>query len=520
MNTPRAGRWWAALSGLLAVGLGLLLSEVTAGLVSPSVSPVTAVGSAVIDVLPPGLKEGAISLFGTSDKLVFLVTLSTVVAILAALAGVLEYRRRYLGLVVIALFGVLGVVAILSRSAVSAGQSATAALLAPGVAVLVGMAALRFLLNRLQAWQEAATRQPAAHSGPERRIFLRSMAIAAAGGLMAALVTGVVRSSQAAYQAARARLKLPVPQSPAPAIPAGAVLPVAGISDLVTANPQFYRIDTALSVPQVNPDDWKLTVTGLVNRQVSLNLADLLAKPLVERYVTIACVSNEVGGDLIGNARWLGWPVRELLAEAGVAPGADMVLSRSVDGFTASTPLEAMLDARDALVVVGMNGELLPLEHGFPVRLIVPGLYGFVSATKWLTELKVTTFAADTAYWSSRGWSDHGMIKSSSRIDTPVNGSSVPVGSVTLGGVAWAPEQGIRSVEVKVDDGAWQAAELGSGISRDTWLQWRADVRLTAGQHRLQVRCTDGNGQLQSSAVAPPAPDGSSGYHQISVTAH
>jgi DMSO/TMAO reductase YedYZ molybdopterin-dependent catalytic subunit len=337
---------------------------------------------------------------------------------------------------------------------------------------------------------------------------------------LGAVVTSVVRGTALAASAARDALRLPSPSSPAPPVPASADVDVPGVTALVTPNTDFYRIDTALVVPSVDPTGWKLDVTGMVQQPVTITWQELLAKPLIERYVTIACVSNEVGGNLIGNARWLGWPVRELLAQAGPKPGSDMVLSRSVDGFTAGTPLEVLMDPGvDAMFAIGMNGQPLPPEHGFPVRMIVPGLYGFVSATKWITGLKLTTFAADQAYWSTRGWSDHGPIKTSSRIDVPSDGSNVRTATVAVGGVAWAQHRGISRVEVRVDDGEWQQATLGTGISRDTWYQWAARVQLTSGQHQLSVRATDGTGALQTEAQAPPPPDGATGYHTITIQA-
>jgi hypothetical protein len=289
------------------------------------------------------------------------------------------------------------------------------------------------------------------------------------------------------------------------------------VGPLVTPAKDFYRIDTALRVPVLDPGQWTLKVTGLVEREVSLDFAALLAKPLIERHVTIACVSNEVGGDLIGNARWLGWPVRELLAQAGPTDGADMVLSRSADGWTAGTPLEVLTDNRDALLAVGMNGEPLPLEHGFPVRLVVPGLYGYVSATKWVTELKVTRFADDAGYWTPRGWSERGPIKTSSRIDVPRDGRSVPAGTVAFGGVAWAQHTGISRVELRVNRGAWQQAELAPGISRDTWYQWKLALPLTPGQYEVQVRATDLDGAAQVEDRSPVAPSGATGFHTVRV---
>ncbi|AJT40563.1 molybdopterin-dependent oxidoreductase [Psychromicrobium lacuslunae] len=515
---------WAALCGVLAVGFGLLAAELVAGFLSPSLSAVTAVGGTVIDVVPPGVKDWAIASFGTSDKFFFLIGMALVIAILAALAGILELKRKSWGLVAVGIFGLLGLLAVLARSAGSLAGNGVLVLVSPLLAAALSIVLLRVLINRLRGWRavagslqnldEASRTQPA---GQERRLFLRNIGLSAAATALTALVTAAIRGSQAAYQAAREKLKLPMAQQAAAPISANAQLALNGITSLVTPNKQFYRIDTALAVPVINPNDWQLKVTGLVDREISMNLAELLNQPMQERYVTIACVSNEVGGDLIGNARWLGWPVREILAKAGVKPGADMVLSRSSDGFTASTPLQAMTDQRDAMIAVGMNGELLPAEHGFPARLIVPGLYGFVSATKWLTELKVTTFAADVAYWSTRGWSDHGPIKQSSRIDLPRSGSAVPAGPTVLGGMAWAQQRGVSKVELSVDGGDWQPVKLASAISKDTWVQWQAELMLDRGEHQVRVRCVDGLGEVQSSEVAPPAPDGSSGYHQITL---
>lgn len=509
----RARNRWAVLAGFLSVALGLLLGELLAGWLSPSVSPVSAVGGAVIDGLPPGVKDAAISLFGTADKFVFLASMAVLIGAVAGLAGLLEVHRRNWGSALVGGFGVLGVVAVFSRA-----QGSPVAWLPPVLAAVVSVVLLRTAIARLQDWQ-AAQSDATVSLEIGRRRFFQVIGVSAAGTVLAGLATGVIRASVASYQAARDKLKLPAPAQPAPPIPAAAELKVPGLRPLVIPNDQFYRIDTALAVPVTNPDDWRLKITGLVDREVSITMAELLEQPMIERYVTIACVSNEVGGDLIGNARWLGWPVREFLARAGVRQGADMVLSRSQDGFTASTPIEALTDKRDAMIAVGMNGQLLPLEHGFPARLIVPGLYGYVSATKWVTELKVTTFAKDSAYWSSRGWSERGPIKQSSRIDTPRSGAAVATGEVTLAGSAWAQTKGISAVQVQVDDGPWQDAKLAAGISKDTWVQWSVAVQMSPGQRRVQVRSTDGNGELQSAVPAAPAPDGSSGYHSIRLNA-
>ncbi|MBT2530593.1 molybdopterin-dependent oxidoreductase [Arthrobacter sp. ISL-48] len=500
---------WAAASGVVAAGTGLVLGELLAGLVSPSVSPMTAVGGAVIDAVPPGVKDAAIALFGTADKIALLTGMVLVIAALAALAGIIEQRRRFAGVAIIAVFGLVGVAAVLTRP-----QMTPNAVAVPLVAAVVGGILLRLLTRRLGEWQGRA---PEGVEGARRRTFMRALA----GGAAVTAVGGVLaagwRGAAAGINEARQRLQLPDAGSPAPAIPAGAEVSLDGMEPLVTPNRDFYRIDTALSVPAIDPDKWMLRVTGMVDHEIELGFAELLAKPLIERHVTIACVSNEVGGDLIGNARWLGWPVRELLAMAGPQTGADMVLSRSSDGWTAGTPLEVLMDSRDAILAVGMNGEPLPLEHGFPVRMIVPGLYGYVSATKWLTELKVTRFADDVGYWTPRGWSARGPIKTSSRIDVPRTGRQVAAGKVMFGGVAWAQHNGIGKVELRVNRGPWQMAALAPGISLDTWYQWTLGIDLAPGQYEVQVRATNLKGEPQKEESRPVAPDGATGFHTIRV---
>ncbi|AOT05546.1 molybdopterin-dependent oxidoreductase [Arthrobacter sp. U41] len=507
----------------MAVGTGLALGELVAGLVSPSLSPVTAVGGAVIDVVPPGVKDWAIALFGTGDKMALLTGMGLLIAALAAVSGIVELRRRFAGAAIIAIFGVVGLVAVLGRT-----ELTVIAVPVPLLAALVGMVLLRWLVRRLGEWPAEAGPPPAG-PGPEaqlpsrsaqppsRRRFFQALGGTAALAVAAGALAATFRGAAAVVSELRSKLALPAPASPAPPIPAGAEVRLESVGPLVTPNRDFYRIDTALRVPVVEPGQWTLKVTGLVEKEVSLDFAALLAKPLIERHITIACVSNEVGGDLIGNARWLGWPVRELLALAGPRDGADMVLSRSTDGWTAGTPLEVLTDSRDALLAVGMNGEPLPLEHGFPVRLVVPGLYGYVSATKWVTGLKVTRFADDVGYWTPRGWSERGPIKTSSRIDVPRDRRPVGAGTVAFGGVAWAQHTGIGRVELRVNRGAWQQAELAAGISKDTWYQWKLELPLTPGQYEVQVRATDLNGAAQVEDRAAVAPSGATGFHTVRV---
>lgn len=516
----RARDGFAALAGALSAAAGVLVGEIGAGILSPSLSPVSAVGSAVVDFAPPAAKDWAIQTFGTGDKAFLVTAIALVVALLGAAAGVLELRRPGLGVGLAGMVGLAGLAAVVTRS-----LSSPAAWLCALAAGIVAMSLVRWLIGRLRREAPIQGAAPATASAGwgarfPRRGFLRALAGTAGAVALGGALTAVVRGASLAATAARDALRLPKPADPAPPVPVGAELGVAGTTPLVTPNTDFYRIDTAFVVPSLDPSGWRLAVTGLVEAPVTIAWAELLAQPLVERYVTLTCVSNEVGGNLAGNALWLGWPVRELLALARPRAGADMVLSRSVDGFTAGTPLDALTDpGRDALLAVAMNGQPLPPEHGFPVRLVVPGLYGYVSATKWVTELKVTTFAADTAYWSTRGWSVKGPVKTASRIDVPRAGARVASGDVTVAGVAWAQHRGISRVEVRVDDGAWQPARLGTGISRDTWYQWAATVRLAPGHHRIAVRATDGDGQVQTANVAPPAPDGATGYDIIDVEA-
>jgi DMSO/TMAO reductase YedYZ molybdopterin-dependent catalytic subunit len=293
---------------------------------------------------------------------------------------------------------------------------------------------------------------------------------------------------------------------------------VAGVTPFVTSVRDFYRIDTALSVPRLDASRWRLRLHGLVDRELELSLPDLLGMPLVQRTITLTCVSNEVGGTLAGNAQWLGVPIRTLLERARVQPGADMVLSSSSDGFTASTPLAALTDGRNALLAVGMNGAPLPYEHGFPARMVVPGLYGYVSATKWLVDLEVTRFDRRQAYWTERGWAPQAPIRTFSRIDVPRPFARVAAGSVAVGGVAWAQHRGISSVQVRVDGGDWEDARLGGVPGSDTWRQWAWTWEAVPGLHRLEVRATDALGATQPETRRPPKPDGATGWHSVTVT--
>ncbi|MGQ7297227.1 molybdopterin-dependent oxidoreductase [Quadrisphaera sp. KR29] len=521
-RAPSASAGVAALAGLVSAGLALGAAQLVAALVRPEAAPVLAIGSAFIDRVPPWLKDAAIRLFGTNDKLVLLGSMAVVIAVLAALAGVAERWRRGVGLALVVLFGAVAVGAAVTRAGAGAYDAAPSVL---GFAV--GGVALRLLVERLRAADEAGPASASSSSAgrrgaPTRRSVLAATAwVAAAAAALAAAGRAVGAAARDAV-AARAALRLPAPATPAAAVPAGVENGVAGTTAFLTPNADFYRIDTALTVPSIDPATWSLRVHGLVEEEVEVSFSELLAMPMTESRITLTCVSNEVGGGLAGNATWLGVPVAEVLRRARPQAGADMVLSRSSDGFSASTPLGALTDpARGALLAVGMNGEPLPLEHGFPVRVVVPGLYGYVSATKWVVELEVTRFADATAYWTTRGWSAQGPIKTASRIDVPKGFAQVPRGTVAVGGVAWAQTRGISAVEVQVDDGPWEPAVLAAEDGLDTWRQWSYAwdaASAGAGAHTLRVRATDGTGQVQTGERAAPAPDGATGWHSVSVT--
>lgn len=498
------------------------MAALVAAVVSPASDPLVALGGVFIDATPAWLKNLAVSAFGTSDKLALTVGMLIVVAALAALAGVLARRRWELGAAVVVALGVVAGIAAANRP--GAGSLAPVPSL---LGALVGLGALHALIRRLPAPPPEPAAPPTAvgadYSVPrsgDRRAFLRTAGLVALGGALAAVGGRTLGAGHRTVVAARAALRLPAAARPT-ALPAGVDTAldgaaVAGVDPWVTPSTDFYRIDTALSVPDIDPDAWSLRVHGLVEHEVRLTFAELLAADLVEAWVTLACVSNEVGGNLVGNAKWLGLPVREVLARAVPLPGADMVLSRSADGFTASTPIEALTDSRDALFAVGMNGAPLPVEHGFPVRMVVPGLYGYVSATKWVVDLEVTRFADATAYWTERGWSDHGPVKTESRIELPRPGPSVAAGRVVVAGTAWAQHRGVVGVEVRVDDGPWQAATLAADGGIDSWRQWALAWDATPGDHTLRCRAIDPDGP-QTDQVADVIPDGATGLHTIQV---
>ncbi|GAA3911080.1 molybdopterin-dependent oxidoreductase [Actinoplanes auranticolor] len=500
----------AALAGVAAAGVALGVAELVAVFTGPLSSPLFAVGGVVVNNVPAPVKDAGIAIFGTHDKTALITGTAILLAVYAALLGVLALRSRTVAATGIALFAVIGVVAALTRN--DAGLlAALPTLVSAGAAFF----ALRYLLGAAVSAEPAAVgASPSAYREDGRRRFLIGLGtaagIAAVGGVGGRLLT-----SRRAVTSARNAVVLPAASAAAP-VPAGAQ--VAGATPYVTSNKNFYRIDTALYLPQVDPSTWELRIHGMVRNPITITWEQLLQRPMVQRYITLACVSNEVGGDLIGNALWLGTPIKDLLDEAQPLPDADQVVQRSSDGWNCGTPTAVLRDGRDALLAVGMNGEPLPVRHGFPVRMVVPGLYGYVSACKWITEIELTRFSDFDAYWVPRGWSALGPIKTESRIDTPRDGAERKAGPVTVAGVAWAQHRGITKVEVQVDDGPWAAATLAPVVSVDTWVQWSYSWPATAGEHTLRVRATDKDGQTQTSTPAPPAPDGATGWHSVQVT--
>jgi DMSO/TMAO reductase YedYZ molybdopterin-dependent catalytic subunit len=550
---------------VLAAAVAIGAAQLAAGLTSPQGSPVLAVGQAAIDLTPPPVKNFAISAFGSHDKAVLLGGILVLLALYAALVGMLAVRQLAFGLWGLGLFAFIGLAAAVTR------PGSTTVYLVPTLAgAAAGAFALTWLARaavRLSA-AAAGSRHPPGRAaarpgpagpaapppapgelappdlpaspdgppppgysftflpnpddqgpprGPERRRFLVASGAAAAAAA-AGTLAGRELITRRDVTRARAAVRFPRPAVPAPPLPAGSDLGIPGLSSFITPNGGFYRVDTALILPQVDPATWRLRIHGMVRREVTLTFGQLLRRPLIEDYVTLTCVSDPVGGPYVGNAKWLGAHLAALIRQAGPRAGANQLLCTSVDGFTSGTPLQVVLDGRDALLAVAMNGAALPVAHGFPARMVVPGLYGYVSATKWVTDIEVTTFAAATAYWASRGWSQQAPIKTESRIDVPATGASIRPGRTPVAGVAWAQHKGIAAVEVRVDRGPWHEARLAAVPGIDTWRQWVWEWPATPGNHLLEARATDRSGYTQTPLQAQPEPDGASGYPSATVT--
>ncbi|MEC3916639.1 molybdopterin-dependent oxidoreductase [Nocardia sp. CDC160] len=496
-------------AGIVAGGVTLGVAELLSVLVSPDSTPLQAVGAWIVDHTPDGFREWVIGLVGTNDKLLLFVSMGVVAFVLAGVAGVVERERRPLGSVLFAVFGLLSILAALGRP-----NAAWTWALPSLLGVIAGILLLRSLTEKITRLDAGA----GADMSVERRQVMRGLLVAGGAALVGGVAGRLIGLRSRDVSAERADVQLPTPSEPEPSVEPGADLKIPGLTPYVTSNSDFYRIDTALTVPQVSKDDWSLRIHGMVDREIRLTYADLAAKTPIERLVTLACVSNPVGGDLISNARWLGYPLKDLIEAAGPHPDADMVLSRSVDGFTAGSPLAVLTDGRDAMLAVGMNGEPLPTAHGYPARLVVPGLYGYVSATKWVSELEITRFDRAEAFWTKRGWSAYGPIKTECRIDVPRGHGTMPPGTITIAGVAWAQHRGIKGVEVRIDQGDWQPARLAVAPSIDTWVQWSFDWNATAsGPHTIWARATDGTGETQTDKQQDVVPDGATGYPSLTV---
>jgi DMSO/TMAO reductase YedYZ molybdopterin-dependent catalytic subunit len=550
------------IAGLLTAAVAVGVGQLAAAIIRPQGSPVAAVGSLAIDFTPPQVKDFAITAFGTHDKLVLVSGILVLLACFAAWLGTRAVRRFSSGVAGIALFAVIGLLSALTRP----GASPLDAL-----PTLLGAAAAILALHRLVLAANAAAppapapqttvvpettpvpqatpapQSPAADPrtgsvpppaspspftgpplgpgyrpeppvpAPDRRRFLVTGSAVAGAAVVAGLISRELTAGHSVDRV-RSALRVPRPARPAPPLPPGTDFRLPGLSPFVTPNSKFYRVDEALVLPQVPPSAWNLRIHGMVQKEIRISFRDLLKRPLIEDWITLCCVSNPVGGPYIGNAKWLGASLASLLREAGIRVGADQIVATSVDGFTSGTPVQAVMDGRDALLAIAMNGSPLPVEHGFPARMVVPGLYGYVSACKWVTDIEVTTFADNHAYWTTRGWDQQAPVKTESRIDIPTGEAPVRPGRVPVAGVAWAQHKGIDAVEVRVDGGPWQEAKLATVPGIDTWRQWVFEWDATAGSHLLQARATDKTGYTQTGLQAPPPPNGASGYPAVSVT--
>lgn len=531
-----------ALAGVVATIAALGVAELVASAHRSLRSPILDVGARVIDAAPPFVKTFAVETFGTNDKPALIIGIAVFLVVYAVVIGVVATRKRIAGPIGVAAFALVGAWASVSGGGrwwsalptlVGAAAGAWALwVLAPlaGVAPVAGDEPVESVESDepvesvesvepsgLDASLASVDRKHRPLVGPaSRRTFLTLSAAIGAGAVVAG-ATGRWLAERFDVDKIRAALKLPSASKPLGELPAAADFGIDGLTPFVTPNKDFYRIDTSLQAPRVPVDSWSLKVVGMVENELEFTFDELAALDLIEADITLTCVSNEVGGILAGNARWLGVPLETLMKQARPRKGADQIVGRSTEGFTAGFPLEAALDGRDAIVAIAMNGEPLPVEHGFPARLVVPGLYGYVSATKWLAELELTTFAAVDTYWAQRGWAKQGPIKTFSRIDTPAPLKTVSPGTHPIAGVAWAQTRGISKVEVRVDGGEWMTAKLSEEVNNVTWRQWMLPFEFTAGSHDVQCRATDAKGAIQTEQRSEPIPDGASGWHSVVV---
>ena len=497
-----ATRTTAGVWGLAGALIGVLAGQITSIFTGPSSSPMDAVGGFVIDLTPPPVKEWAVATFGTADKAFLLVVIAVVVAALGVVAGILQRRTGWAGAVLLAALGIGSGIIAATRTTAS-----PTSLIAGMIAALVAVGVLRWGIGRLRQLDVAAN---ADTDAPTRRLFMMGGAGVALGGLGLAAVEGLVRPAAVG----RPPVDLPTPTVTS-TLPPGLETQIPGLTPLRTPIEDFYRIDIALSVPRREAENWELVIDGMVRNPFTITFDELLAMPMVERDVTLTCVSNPIGGPYVGSTRWQGVLVADIIRRADPEARAEQVLSSGADGFSASTPLDVMLDGRDAMIAVAMDGEPLTRVHGFPARLLTPGLYGYVGATKWLEKLTLTTFDEAQAYWTRRGWGEQGPVKTATRIDVP--GNNVDAGETQIAGVAWATHRGISKVEVRIDDGPWEEAELGEDVDKDYWRQWHLPWNAEQGTHQITARAVDGDGEVQTDAIQDVVPDGPTGYHVRTV---
>jgi DMSO/TMAO reductase YedYZ molybdopterin-dependent catalytic subunit len=521
VNTAVRLPWQAgALIGVVSIGAAVAAGQLVAGFVGTEASPYLAVGDAAVNMTPGWLKDFAVSHFGTNDKLVLLSMMGLVILVLGALAGVLSKRTATIGTAFAVVLGVAGTFAVLGRK--DLGQLGV---LAPVASLLAGSLVFRLLHRLAMEWAEtrdyyhyppAGEDRHAGYDDPagdsRRKFLVSTLGVAVGAGVVG--ITGEVLTNEHNVEGSRAAVGTLVPTS-RPTVPAGADFARNGTPTFLTDASNFYRIDTALTVPQVRTQDWSLRIHGMVDHEMTFDFADIRNRRLTERIITLCCVSNPVGGPYISTARFEGVLMRDLLAEVGVHPGADQLLSTSIDGYSAGTPIDTLTDDRGAMLAIGMNGQPLPVEHGFPARIVVPGLYGYVSATKWVVDMELTTFAAHQGYWVPRGYSQQAPVKTESRIDTPASFAKVAGGSVVIAGIAWAQTKGIKKVEVQVDNGPWRPAMLSTEVNVNAWRMWRIFVDLPSGQHTVRSRATDDTGYTQTAQTADPIPNGASGYPSV-----
>jgi DMSO/TMAO reductase YedYZ molybdopterin-dependent catalytic subunit len=528
---PPARRGGAAISlltgavvGLVAGGVAIGVATLVAAFVRPQASPIIAVGEAAIDRTPPAVKNFAVEHFGTHDKTFLLLGIYTVIALIAITLGCLARRRLAIGLAGLALFGAFGAFVALTRP-----ESRTSDAVPSLIGGIAGLVILPWLVHaakpdfleatgrRARTLYESAARTSTA-MGINRRRFLVAGAASAAAAVGTGVGGQIISNRRFNVAASRNAVKLKAPVSAKPVPKRVTDLKIPGLSPFYTPNAAFYRVDTALVVPQVPAQSWSLRIHGMVDKEINLTFSELMNRPMIERDITLCCVSETVGGRYIGNARWQGVRLAGILREAGVQKGAQQIVSRDANGMSIGTPVAAVMDGRDAMLAVGMNGVPLPQEHGFPVRMVVPGLYGYVSACKWIVDMELTTWAAFDAYWVKRKWSQQAPIKTESRIDTPKKGSSLRAGQIPVAGVAWAQHKGVAAVEVSIDGGRWRKAKLAPQDTIDTWRQWYIMWDATPGTHQIQVRATDKTGYTQTKKVHRSEPNGATGWHTIKVT--